>query len=65
MNEMQTTENSTADGGCKKNRRAWFDWISWVVLGTASLIMSLPLVGYLIGSVIWKKKDQWLSLIHI
>ena len=62
MNEMQTTENSTADGGCKKNRRAWFDWISWVVLGTASLIMSLPLVGYLIGSVIWKKKDQWVPL---
>ena len=55
-------EKSTTDDCCKKNRRAWFDWISWFVLGAASLMMSLPVIGFLFGSVIWKKKDQWVPL---
>ena len=55
-------EKSTTDDCCKKNRRAWFDWISWFVLGAASLIMSLPVIGFLVGGVIWKKKDQWVPL---
>jgi len=62
MNEMNDAKKPATEDCCKKNRRAWFDWISWFVLGAASLIMSLPLVGFLLGSVIWKKKDQWVPL---
>ena len=62
MNEMSDIDKSTTDAGCKKNRRAWFDWISWFVLGFASLIMSLPVIGFLVGGVIWRKKDQWVPL---
>ena len=28
----------------------------------ASLLMSLPIIGYLFGAVIWRRKDRWVSL---
>ena len=59
MNEL---EKPTTESCCKTDRRGWFDWIAWLILGGASVLMSLPLIGYLFGAVIWKKKDRWIVL---
>ena len=59
---MNDTEKPTTDNCCKTDRRGWFDWISWLVLGFASILLSLPVIGYLCGSLIWKKTDQWVPL---
>ena len=59
---MSETAKPTPEGCCKTDRRGWFDWISWLILGGASALVSLPVVGYLFGAVLWKKKDQWVPL---
>jgi len=59
---MNETEKPSENECCQTDRRGWFDWVAWIVLGSASVIMSIPIIGYLFGAMIWRRKDQWVPM---
>jgi len=58
---MTDCEHATP-ADCTTDRRGWFDWVSWLMLGAGGAVLSIPVVGYLFGAAIWRRKDEWVSL---